>query len=96
VVEGTLPEEIDGAWYCSVPDPQFPPMLGDDTYLSGDGMVSLFRIHGGRVDFKQRYVQTERWRNERAAASNPLVWAQMVDGGEPQRQTRGLAAAGLQ
>ncbi|MGH8227721.1 MAG: carotenoid oxygenase family protein [Steroidobacteraceae bacterium] len=67
VVEGELPAEIEGAWYRSIPDPQFPPMLGDDTYLSGDGMVSVFRIGKGHADFSMRYVRTDRWRNERAA-----------------------------
>ncbi|MGH8261241.1 MAG: carotenoid oxygenase family protein, partial [Steroidobacteraceae bacterium] len=67
VVEGELPAQIKGAWYRSIPDPQFPPMLGHDTYLSGDGMVSVFRIEDGHVDFRMRYVRTERWKNERAA-----------------------------
>jgi carotenoid cleavage dioxygenase-like enzyme len=67
VVEGALPAEFNGAWYRSIPDPQYPPMLGDDTYLSGDGMVSLFQFENGHVDFKMRYVQTDRWKNERAA-----------------------------
>jgi carotenoid cleavage dioxygenase-like enzyme len=67
VVEGTLPEEIRGSWYQSVPDPQFPPMLGHDTYLSGDGMVRMLRFEGGHVDFMQRYIRSERWKNERAA-----------------------------
>jgi carotenoid cleavage dioxygenase len=67
VIEGNLPEEINGSWFRSIPDPQYPPMLGDDTYLSGDGMVSLFRFEQGHVDFKMRYVQTERWKNERKA-----------------------------
>ena len=38
VVEGTLPAEFEGSWYRSVPDPQYPPLMGDDTYLSGDGL----------------------------------------------------------
>jgi carotenoid cleavage dioxygenase-like enzyme len=67
VTEGDVPEEINGHWYRSIPDPQYSPMLGDDTYLSGDGMVSLFRFENGHVDFKMRYVKTERWKNERAA-----------------------------
>jgi carotenoid cleavage dioxygenase-like enzyme len=66
-VIGTIPDEIHGTWFRSVPDPQFPPMLGDDTYLSGDGMVSAFRFEKGHVDYSIRYVQTERWKNERAA-----------------------------
>jgi carotenoid cleavage dioxygenase-like enzyme len=67
VVEGTLPEEFPGSWYRSVSDPQFPPLSGDDIYLSGDGMVSLFRFDRGRVSLRKRYVRTERWKNEHAA-----------------------------
>lgn len=67
VVEGELPAEIRGSWYQAVPDPQYPPMLGDDTFLSGDGMVRMFRFDSGGVDLRQRYVRTERWKNERAA-----------------------------
>ncbi len=67
VTEGTVPEELNGSWYRSIPDPQYSPMLGDDTFLSGDGMVSLFRFENGHVDFKMRYVKTERWKAERAA-----------------------------
>src|SRR5215469_6048751 len=67
VVEGHLPQEINGSWFQSVPDPQFPPMLGTDTFLSGDGMVRKFAFANGHVDFKQRYVRTERWQLERNA-----------------------------
>ena len=67
VVEGTLPQDLDGTWFRSIPDPQFPPMLGDDTNLSGDGMVSAFVFANGHVDLRMRYVQTDRWKNERAA-----------------------------
>ncbi len=67
VVEGSLPADMQGSWYRSIPDPQYPPMLGDDIYLSGDGMVSLFRFEAGHVDLRMRYVHTERWRDEHAA-----------------------------
>ena len=67
VIEGTLPDDLQGNWYQTVPDPQFPPKLGWDTFLSGDGMVRMFRFKDGHVDFKQRYVRTERWQLERQA-----------------------------
>ncbi len=67
VVSGTIPAEIGGTWFRMTADPQYPPMLGHDTYLSGDGMISAFRFENGHVDLKQRYVQTERLRSERAA-----------------------------
>jgi carotenoid cleavage dioxygenase-like enzyme len=62
VVEGELPHEINGSWYRCIPDPQYPPF-----YLSGDCMLGLLRFEDGHVDLKQRYVRTERFRNERAA-----------------------------
>ncbi len=67
VVEGEIPQEINGAWYRSIPDPQFPPKPGWDTFLSGDGMVSLLRIEDGHADFKMRYVMTERLKRDRKA-----------------------------
>jgi len=72
VVEGKLPDDIQGSWYQTVPDPQFPPIQGWDTFLSGDGMVRAFHFRNGHVDFAQRYVQTERWKLERAARRRPL------------------------
>src|SRR5665213_681423 len=67
VIEGELPADIEGHWYRSIPDPQYPPKRGWDTYLSGDGMVSLFSFEDGHVDFRQRYVMTERLKRDRAA-----------------------------
>jgi carotenoid cleavage dioxygenase len=66
-VEGDIPAEIDGAFYRVQPDPQFPPKLGDDIYFGGDGAVSMFRIRNGSVDFKHRYVRTDKWKLERKA-----------------------------
>jgi carotenoid cleavage dioxygenase len=67
IVEGEVPREIEGSWYRCIPDPQYPPMLGHDTYLSGDGMLGLLRFEDGHVDLKQRYIRTERLMNDRAA-----------------------------
>jgi carotenoid cleavage dioxygenase-like enzyme len=67
VVEGRLPGEIAGTWYQSVPDPQYPPMLGSDTFISGDGMVRMLTFADGHVDLRQRYIRSERWQNERRA-----------------------------
>ena len=65
VVEGEIPAEINGRWYRTTPDPQYPPSFHDDTYLSGDGMISMFKFENGWVDFKSRYVMTERLKNDR-------------------------------
>src|SRR5665213_3359668 len=55
-VEGDIPTGIDGAFFRVHPDPQFPARMGDDIWFNGDGMISLFRFHNGRVDFKHRWV----------------------------------------
>ncbi|MDC0598342.1 carotenoid oxygenase family protein [Gammaproteobacteria bacterium] len=67
VVEGEIPAEINGCWYRSIPDPQYPPLPGTDVFISGDGMVSVFNFENGHVDFKMKYVMTERLKNDRAA-----------------------------
>ncbi|OGT84756.1 MAG: hypothetical protein A3H91_17685 [Gammaproteobacteria bacterium RIFCSPLOWO2_02_FULL_61_13] len=66
-IDGTLPEEINGSWYRLTPDAQFPPLDRNDTLISGDGMISRFRFNDGHVDFRSRYVMTERLKDDRAA-----------------------------
>ncbi|HLH68738.1 MAG TPA: carotenoid oxygenase family protein [Candidatus Dormibacteraeota bacterium] len=65
--EGELPPALNGVYYRCGPDPQFPPRAGDDVYINGDGMVSMFRIEDGHVDFKMRYVRTDKFLRERQA-----------------------------
>ena len=67
VIEGNLPAEINGTWYRTIPDPQYPPMLGHDTYLSGDGMISAFKFENGHIDFKMKYIMTDRLKADRKA-----------------------------
>ncbi len=66
-IEGDIPADLDGAFYRVQPDPKFPPLLGDDIAFNGDGMISMFRFRNGRVDFKQRYAQTDKFKLEREA-----------------------------
>ncbi|MFJ2689109.1 carotenoid oxygenase family protein [Pseudomonas sp. NPDC087336] len=59
-IEGTLPAVINGAFYQVSPDPQYPPMLGEDIFFNGDGVVSAFFFENGRVSLRRRYVKTDR------------------------------------
>ena len=49
VIDGEVPTDLDGAFYRVAPDPQFPPLAGDDIWFNGDGMVTQFRFHQGNV-----------------------------------------------
>ncbi|MYM34364.1 lignostilbene alpha-beta-dioxygenase [Duganella sp. FT94W] len=67
VMHGEIPKEINGTFYRVGPDPQFPPLLGTDLRFNGDGMVSMFRFSEGHVDYKSRWVHTDKFKLERAA-----------------------------
>jgi carotenoid cleavage dioxygenase-like enzyme len=66
-VDGEVPAQLDGTFHRVHPDAQFPPLFENDQFFNGDGMVSLFRFHGGRIDFRQRYAQTDKWKLEHHA-----------------------------
>ena len=79
-VEGVIPPELNGTFHRVHPDQQFPPMFDSDQFFNGDGLISLFKFRGGKVDFKQRYAQTDKFKLERAAGTalfgayrNPLT-----------------------
>ncbi|WP_454188810.1 carotenoid oxygenase family protein [Pseudomonas sp. ADAK2 TE3594] len=59
-IEGSLPASIRGTFYQVAPDPQYPPMLGNDIFFNGDGMVSGFNFADGGVSMRRRYVKTDR------------------------------------
>ena len=66
-VEGQIPAELAGTYYRASADPQYPPLLGQDIFINGDGMIHMVRIENGHADLKMRYVQTEKYKRERQA-----------------------------
>ena len=66
-IDGELPDDIDGAFYRVQPDFLYPPRYDNDIPFNGDGNVSMFRFKNGHVDFKCRYVQTQRYKVQRDA-----------------------------
>jgi len=87
VHEGTIPPELNGAFFRVQPDPQFPPRLGDDISFNGDGMITRFHIHDGQCDIRQRWAKTNKWKLENQAGKalfgayrNPLTDDESVKG----------------
>ena len=66
-VFGQIPRELDGAYYRAAADPQYPPLLGDDIFINGDGMIHMIRMENGHADLKTRYVRTAKFHAERKA-----------------------------
>jgi len=60
VVEGKIPSDLNGGFYATGPDPQYPLTAGNILF-DGEGHVRMFRIRNGRVDYRSRYARTERY-----------------------------------
>ncbi len=59
-VEGKLPTDLDGVFYRTGPDAQYPLAPGNIPF-DGEGHVSMFSFSNGRVDFRSRFVRNERY-----------------------------------
>jgi len=86
-IEGDVPDQLHGSFHRVHPDAQLPPRFENDQFFNGDGMVSLFRFRGGKIDFRQRYAGTDKFRLEREAGHalfgayrNPLTDDETVKG----------------
>jgi carotenoid cleavage dioxygenase len=68
-VEGRLPPDLDGTFFRVGPDPQYPKpdKYANDIPFDGEGHLCAFRIKDGHVDFRSRYVRTQRWKAQHAA-----------------------------
>ena len=66
-VEGEIPSDLKGTFYRTGGDRRYPPRFPDDAPFNDDGFVDMFRIADGHVDFRSRYVRTERFVAERKA-----------------------------
>jgi carotenoid cleavage dioxygenase-like enzyme len=68
-VDGTLPKDLDGIFFRVGPDPQYPKpeIYAHDIPFDGEGTIGAFRIKDGHVDFRSRYVRTQRWKAQHAA-----------------------------
>lgn len=65
-IEGRIPTELNGALYRVGPDYQYPPDP-DNIPFDGDGHMSMFSIAGGRVDYRSRFIRTQRFKAQNEA-----------------------------
>jgi carotenoid cleavage dioxygenase-like enzyme len=61
LVAGEVPRELTGTLYRCGPDRQYPPMLKDDIFIDGEGMVHMFRFENGHVDYRSKWVRNQRF-----------------------------------
>ena len=70
VVEGEVPQDLFGSYYRNGPDPQFPPKDGHYHWFGGDGMIHAFHFENGKISYKNRWVQTSKYKQERKAGKS--------------------------
>jgi len=66
VVEGDLPDALDGTFFRNGSNPQFAPR-GRYHWFDGDGMIHAFSLRGGKAHYRNRWVRTAKFQLERAA-----------------------------
>lgn len=66
-VVGKIPEDLDGAFYRVGAEWYQPPMFPDDGIVNADGYVSMFRFRKGKVNYRGKWVKTQRFMKEREA-----------------------------
>lgn len=66
-VLGKVPSDLNGAFVRLGGDWFYPPKDPSDSPFSKDGYISMFRFRKGIVDYKGRWVKTQRFEANRAA-----------------------------
>lgn len=60
IVEGEIPDDLEGIFYRNGAEPAYPPREGDYHWFDGDGMIYAFHIVNGRISLRNRWVRTEK------------------------------------
>lgn len=65
LVQGRVPEDLNGVYLRNGPNPRFAP-LGRYHPFDGDGMVHAAQVQAGAVRLRNRWVRTDAWQHEQA------------------------------
>jgi carotenoid cleavage dioxygenase-like enzyme len=63
-VTGEIPRDLNGSFYRNGPNQQFPPR-GEYHLFAGDGMTHAFHINDGKVSYRNRWIETAKFKLER-------------------------------
>ncbi|MDX1734714.1 MAG: carotenoid oxygenase family protein, partial [Halioglobus sp.] len=63
VIEGEIPQDLNGTFYRNGPNPQVPPK-NEYHFFTGDGMIHAFTFDNGRVSHMNRWARTARFKIE--------------------------------
>jgi len=75
-VIGELPIDLSGVFVRNGPNPQFAPR-GRYHWFDGDGMLHGVRLHGGKAQYRNRYVRTKGFKIERGKGE--AIWTGLLE-----------------
>lgn len=93
IVTGEIPAELAGAFYRLHGDWIYAPKFADEASLSADGYISMFRFRDGSVDYRGRYVKTDRYLRQVAARRQLYGYYRNPHSDDPE--VRDIAHPGL-
>ncbi len=67
VVDGKIPSGLNGAFYRNGPAMFTRQNERKGAIADGDGMIRMYRFNGGKVNYRSRFVQTDKFKEEQAA-----------------------------
>ena len=67
IIEGEIPKNLTGALYRNGPNPMFPPLGPKHHWFLGEGMVHRIGVEDGQVSYRNRWVRTDQYNQQRAA-----------------------------
>ena len=73
---GKLPADLEGMFVRNGPNPQFPPKQNYHLF-EGDGMIHGVRLRDGKASYRNRWVRTAAWQEERKA--NKTLYPSFLD-----------------
>ncbi|MCU1355137.1 MAG: Lignostilbene-alpha,beta-dioxygenase [Acidimicrobiales bacterium] len=91
VVEGAVPEDLDGLYARNTENPLHESISGYHPF-DGDGMVHAIRFRGGRASYRNRFVRTEGLLAEQEAGES--LWAGLAESPKVATRTDGRTARG--
>ncbi|CAN5514345.1 carotenoid oxygenase family protein [soil metagenome] len=91
VVEGRIPEDLDGLYVRNTENPLHEPIQAYHPF-DGDGMVHAVRFRGGKATYRNRFVRTEGLVAEQEAGRS--LWAGLAENPRRAIRTDGRTARG--
>ena len=82
-VIGEIPKDISGSYVQNNPNPQFPPE-GMYHWFDGDGMIHGVHLEEGKATYRNRYVQTKGFQEEKNAQQN--LWRGILEPFSPDSE----------